>query len=48
MSDKIITFENHENVSSPAQPIIVGSPFLLFLCEQDPAFLIEKDCGQAV
>ena len=32
-SNKINTFENHDDIPSPAQPIIVGGPSLLFLCE---------------
>ena len=43
MSDKIITFENHDDVPSPAQKIIVDRPSLLFLGEQDPVPLIERD-----
>jgi len=33
MFDKIITFENYDDVPTPAQPIVVGWPSLLFLCE---------------
>ena len=48
MSDKIITSENHDDGPSPAQPIIVSGPSLLFLCEQDPVLLIERDWELAV
>ena len=48
MPDKIITFENHDNVPSRAQPIIVDELSLWFLCEQDLVLLIEKYWGQTV
>ena len=48
MSDKIITSENHDDVPSPAQPIIIGGPSLLFLCEQNPVLLIERNWELAV
>ena len=43
MFDKIITFENYDDVPFSAQLIIVGGPSHLFLCEQDPVLLIERD-----
>ena len=48
MFDKIITFENYDDVPSPAPPIIIGGPSLLFLCEQDSVLLIERDWELAV